>query len=115
MGKPLGTANPTIGARRQGAAAWRRRIMRVLLLLLIMLAGASTPAAEVGLPAEVVAGAQDHPLLPGDETALVIEQTTLDLDRIGLPAAPLLPTDRRDGRNNQVFAAADTRSLEGRI
>jgi formylglycine-generating enzyme required for sulfatase activity len=89
--------------------------MRVLLLLLIMLAGASTPAAEVGLPAEDVAGAQDHPLLPRDENALVIEQTTLDLDRIGLPASPLLPTDRRDGRNNQVFAAADPRNLEGRI
>lgn len=105
--------------------------MRILpLLVATTISALAAAAGTAGVAADhVVAptsdppGVLDHPLLPRDPGAVVVDQTVLDLGRVSLPAGPLAPVGRDDaddgtgdGDDEQAAStAAADRELVGRI
>ncbi len=93
--------------------------MRTVLSVLSLFCGL-VPAlalANAVLPEADMKGARDPAGLARYEGSLIVEYRAGAYDEIALPASALelVEPEQRDGMNNRVFAAKDTRMLEGTL
>lgn len=89
---------------------------RIALSLILGIAP-SLAFADAVLPDADLDGARDPAGLGRYEGSLIVEYRAGAYDEIALPASALerVEPEQRDGMNNRVFAARDTRTLEGTL